>query len=151
VSTSVRHSYPDIFNGIDLSGAKILIVEDDKGAGNTLMLLLQRFGAVPLLTRSVSEALVAIHTQIFDVILLDFQMPRLTGFNFMEILRLHPDPAVSNTFVIAITTQVDDKDRILASGCNMYFSKPTNPPEFLKSLTKVIEELKNGAIANRVI
>lgn len=61
-----------------------------------------------------------------NLILMDIQMPRLDGLQATQRIRCHPDDAVANIPIIALTAQAmpGDAEHCLAAGANAYVSKP---------------------------
>jgi len=71
-----------------------------------------------------------------DLILMDIQMPVMDGFTAIKILR--DDPVTRNIRIIGVTSYAmkGDREKILASGFDAYFSKPINTrqlPELVKN------------------
>lgn len=74
-----------------------------------------------------------------DLILLDFKMPGLNGFQVCEILK--KDNETSNIPIIAITALSSNEDRkkILACGVNGYIPKPINIKQLLAAIKKCLK------------
>lgn len=75
----------------------------------------------------------------FDLILMDIQMPVMTGFEALEILKLkqYQGPIVAIT-AHSITA---DKERCLAAGFDNYFSKPIDFKAFKELLDQLSARL----------
>ena len=74
-----------------------------------------------------TEALAALGTQDFDVVLLDWNMPKLTGIDTLRAIR----KAGKTTPVIMVTTEAE-KGRVIEaikSGANDYLIKPFSPDQ----------------------
>jgi two-component system, cell cycle response regulator DivK len=114
------------------SGPTVLIVEDNE---LTLMLLidaLQYQGYTVFTTRLGGTALEFAHRHKPDVILMDIQLPDISG---MEAARqLKEDELTRMIPIIAVTAfaMSGDEKKILASGCDAYISKPFSVAELLK-------------------
>ena len=69
------------------------------------------------------------------VILLDINMPRMNGFEFLEVLR--SDPELKKTIVFVLTTSEDDEDMIRAYEHNIagYIVKTKAGTGFLEAVT----------------
>ena len=69
------------------------------------------------------------------IIILDLNMPRMSGLQFLEELRNDPD--LSNSIVFVLTTSNDDQDRSAAYGQNIagYITKSDFDTSFLDAIT----------------
>jgi CheY-like chemotaxis protein len=68
------------------------------------------------------------------LILLDLNMPKMNGIEFLEALRA--DPALANTPVVVLTTSNDDQDKIDAYNFNVagYLLKPVTFSSFCERM-----------------
>lgn len=69
-----------------------------------------------------------------DLILLDLQLPDISGFEVAG--RLKADEATRATPIIAVTAfaMQGDEQKALASGCDAYIAKPINVLDFLRTV-----------------
>ncbi len=69
------------------------------------------------------------------IILLDLNLPVLSGFQVLE--RLKADPRTANTPVIVLTTSRDSHEvsRCYGLGCNMYLTKPVDYEHFKEAIS----------------
>lgn len=69
------------------------------------------------------------------IVLLDINMPRMDGIEFLRELRA--DPALRSTTVVVLTTSNEDRDRIHAYELNVagYILKPVTFVTFVESMT----------------
>lgn len=113
---------------------KVLIVEDERPLSHALELKLQHEGFVVSVAANGRECLEQVHSQKFDVVLLDLIMPEVDGFQVLEELKHLPDaPAV---FVLSNLSQREDEERVLELGAKKFFIKSDT------SLTTIVEEVK---------
>ncbi|RME58573.1 MAG: response regulator [Caldilineae bacterium] len=72
-----------------------------------------------------------------DLILLDLNMPRMRGLEFLQAMRA--DPSLRVTPVIVLTTSNAKSDILLAYelGANSYITKPTSFDAFLETMAAV--------------
>lgn len=83
----------------------------------------------------------------FDLILMDVQMPRLDGIGAtVELIKRYPEPA-SRPVIIALTANAtsSDKQRCLDAGMSEQCSKPILPDDLLRALTFAKERLSNSS------
>lgn len=126
----------------DLSKLRILVVEDQPRVLNVMRRALAFNKANLTLADSGAKALVLVDEQKFDVILLDVQMPQLSGIDVVKHIRTHQDPQVRNTYVIAVTARANpgDREAILDAGFNEYMSKPVDLTELVRHLEQLFHE-----------
>jgi two-component system, chemotaxis family, response regulator Rcp1 len=84
-----------------------------------------------------------------DVVLLDLNLPRITGDEVLE--RLRRSPTCGKVPVIVITSSDSPRDRQSATrlGADRYFRKPTDYDEFMKLGELVEAVLASGAAASQ--
>jgi len=73
-----------------------------------------------------------------DLILMDVQLPKLSGLDVTR--RIRSDPALSEIPIIALTSFAlsGDDRRALDAGCNAYIAKPFRPRELLEMITRLV-------------
>ena len=119
---------------------KILIVDDDAEFRSHLLGVLKEEGFETDSAASAKEALAKNETKEFDVVLLDFMMPKMTGIDALqEIRRQRP-----KTKVIMITAfaTVENAVDAVRKGASDYISKPFKIRELLTTIRRVLEEAK---------
>lgn len=107
-------------NGV-LSGRNILIVEDDPAVRSIIAQLLEGEGMHFVEAANGAEAVAALGTKRFDLVLLDLKLPDDDGLNILRRLRQW-----SMVPVIILTAQSDEVDQILGLelGADDYIIKP---------------------------
>jgi len=103
----------------------VLIVDDDPIHHKLLELLADRLGIMVCLTSSCAEAVEAIRTFSFDVILMDCRMPEVDGYMCTKRIR----ELTANTKsipIIAVTANVaqENHEKCMACGMNDFLPKP---------------------------
>ncbi len=73
-----------------------------------------------------------------DLVLLDIQLPQLSGYEVTQLLRQRE--RFADTPIIAITSYAlsGDDNKALAAGCNDYIAKPYRPQQLLDCLAKYL-------------
>lgn len=115
---------------------KVLIVEDNDLNLKLLNDLLEYHGYVIFTTRRGETALDIARQHKPDLILMDIQLPDITGFEATS--RLKADEQTRTIPIIAVTAfaMSGDRAKILASGCDDYVAKPFNVTEFLQVVAR---------------
>ena len=90
------------------------------------------------------------HFRELSVILLDVQMPRMNGYEFLEQYRL--DPLLASVPVIVTTGSniSEDEERCLALGASDFVTKPYNPVIILRRIEAVIRLCESAATLQAV-
>jgi CheY-like chemotaxis protein/nitrogen-specific signal transduction histidine kinase len=135
---SVPPEAPPVSNR-PLSGAYILVIDDDPDALELLSVLLAREGADVALAASSKEARALIRARHPDVIVCDVGMPEQDGLSFMRALRSSGEHAGAFIPALALTghASAEDSRAALLAGFQMHASKPLDPPRLLDSLAKL--------------
>jgi adenylate cyclase len=111
----------------DISGGRVLVVDDDRVNRMLLTSSLEREGHRVRCAENGVEALRILRDDPCDVVLLDIVMPELDGVSVLE--RVKSDPALRDVPVIMISG-VEDTDRVVRCieiGADDYLPKPFNP------------------------
>ena len=109
-----------------LRGTRILLAEDNETNRLVASLHLSHWGVQ---VDEAEDGLVAwnrLDTTTYDAVLMDIQMPGLSGVEVTRRLRQHPDPHRAATPVLALTANAfaSDNEKYLAAGLNDYLAKP---------------------------
>lgn len=117
---------------------RLLIVDDERPARDRLRRLLAAHGGIAALdeARDGVEALAKVDTFRPDALLLDIQMPGLTG---LEVAASLPDPAPLVVFVTAFDAYAL---RAFDAGAIDYLLKPCDPARLARALARLEERLK---------
>ena len=107
------------------SQIRVLVAEDNLTNQLIIKSVLQAQGFFVDVVPNGKDALTAVSTVSYDLILMDVAMPVMNGMTATENIRELPG-AVSDIPIVALTTQArsGDRERILASGMDDYLTKP---------------------------
>jgi len=86
------------------------------------------------------EALARARKERPDLIVLDWAMPRLSGFQVLEALREEPDTAAIRVIMLTARSQQIDRSLALQQGVSAYLVKPFSPLELIQLVERVLEE-----------
>ena len=122
----------------DVRCVRILIVEDNVDAGDTLSMLLRLEGHEVLLTRSGATALEAAPAFRPEVVLCDIGLPGMDGYQVARKLRALPEfEGVTMCALTGYTPSEADRDRPRQAGFDHHFIKPLNLNTLLELLATV--------------
>jgi len=118
----------------------VMIVEDNELNLKLFHDLLDAQGYRTLQTRNGMEALRLAREQRPDLILMDIQLPEVSGLEVTKWLK--DDEALCNIPVIAVTAfaMKGDEERIRQGGCEAYISKPISIATFLDAVRRHLRE-----------
>ena len=122
---------------IDILAARILIVDDHPVNVQLLEQLLEGQGFLCIESTSSGQEACALHLQNpFDLILLDLNMPGMSGFQVMDDLREH---TLDYLPVIVLTAEPGHKLRALQAGAKDFISKPFDLLEVKTRIYNMLE------------
>lgn len=118
---------------------RILVADDNNVNQRVSMALLERQGHQVQVVGNGEDALAALATQTFDLVLMDVQMPGMDGLQATAALRRREAGSTCRVPVIALTAHAmqGDRERCLAAGMDGYVTKPVSAA----SLARPIAEL----------
>jgi len=124
-----------------LFSGKVLVVEDVEGNQKLMKILLTRMGLEVTVAEDGNQALQKALSQSFDLILMDMQIPYMSGYEVTRALRQQGN----NTPVIALTANAmkGDDQKCLQAGCDGYLAKPVDRRELLRILAKYLPGRQN--------
>ncbi|MEZ0262222.1 MAG: response regulator [Alphaproteobacteria bacterium] len=126
---------------------RILIIEDSIDAAETTRMVLEREGHDVRIASTGLEGIATAHDFKPNIILCDIGLPGIDGYQVAK--RLRQDPALSDTYVIALTGYGREKDRKLAeeAGFNEHMTKPIDFPILRRTLTQLPGRAVSGTAA----
>ena len=114
---------------VDLTGIKVLLVDDEPDARELLTEVLEQCGAVVVATHSADEAVRLIPRERPAVLLSDIGLPGEDGYKLISRVRALPPEDGGDLPAAAITAYArsDDAQRALAAGYQRHAPKPIQP------------------------
>lgn len=121
---------------------RILIVEDNPQNMRLIEMALRAKNYTLLKATNGKEALEVAKKEHPDIIIMDIQLPKMSGLEVTR--RLRKIPAFSQTPIIAITAYAmkGDREKALNAGCNAYLSKPINTRELPEVIAQMLLKQK---------
>ena len=112
---------------------RVLVAEDNAINQKVIIRLLEKLGCAATLADDGVAALEAFESGYFDVVLLDYQMPRMDGLEVARSLRARGEGP--RPLLVAMTGfgQAEDRARTAAAGFDHHLTKPVDP-KVLQSL-----------------
>ena len=112
----------------------VMIVEDNELNMKLFNDLLEGHGYITIGTRNGVEAMDLARKHRPDLILMDIQLPEVSGLDVTRWLKA--DPELKSIPVIAVTAfaMKGDEERIREGGCEAYLSKPISVAKFLETV-----------------
>ena len=121
---------------------KVLIAEDNKMNQMLLTILLDDYELKYRVANDGLEAVEAFKNSKYDIVLMDENMPNMTGLKALEqILEYEKENQLAHTPVIALTANVmqEDKDRFKDAGMDDFLAKPIDTKELERVLKKFLK------------
>nr|WP_294860391.1 ATP-binding protein [uncultured Fluviicola sp.] len=131
-------SQEDIVLVKNLDGLRVLLVEDNSINQRVILYDLNKWNVDVVCVSNAIDAIAILKDKAFDVILMDYYMPRMDGMEATKFIRSKFSEPVSSVPIIAITASamVGDQNKFIEAGMNDYISKPFNPEKLYQLLVK---------------
>jgi PAS domain S-box-containing protein len=113
---------------------RILLAEDNPVNAKLTRIVLERHSHHVRVVGSGRQAIEALRSETFDVVLMDVQMPEMDGLEATRRIRQSQD--LSEIPIVALTAHAleDDRALCLEAGMDTYVSKPVSPGELLEAI-----------------
>ena len=120
----------------NLSGTRVLAVDDEPDALESLRLILEKYGAEVRTGRSTAEGLKILEDWKPDVLLADIGMPNEDGYAFIRTVRSLSPEQGGEIFAAALTaySRTEDRVRALNAGFQMHLPKPVESSELITAV-----------------
>lgn len=127
-------------NFIDLSGLKILLIDDDRVGLKYLETVLSYFGAEVVTFPGGKYFRDDFQTIPLDLAMIDIQMPEFSGFDVAKSIRIFPE--YKNLPMLAMTANVfvEEKDRLFKEGFDELILKPFQEEKLISTLGKIFPD-----------
>jgi two-component system sensor histidine kinase/response regulator len=121
--------------------ARVLLVEDNAVNQMVAEALLKRRGFEVVVAANGREGVAAYERAVFDLVLMDIQMPEMDGFEALAAIRAIEQRTGRHTPVVALTAHAmkEDRDRCLAAGMDDYLSKPIEAARLFDIIRSVLD------------
>lgn len=116
----------------------ILVVEDNAMNLQLMSELLTHYGYKVLKADNGAQALLMVRRQHVDLILMDMQMPVMSGYEAVKVLRAEEKTAGIKIIAVTSFALAEEKDRILATGVDEFVAKPIDTREFPGLIERIL-------------
>ncbi|HAG17354.1 MAG TPA: hypothetical protein DCG69_12675 [Bacteroidales bacterium] len=125
-----------------LKDISVLVVEDNKINQIVVKQFLERWGCKPVFADNGLFALEKIKTEVFDVILMDLQMPEMDGYQATRMIRKLKNKNLQSLPIIALSASAlkEIMEKTKKIGMNGFVMKPFVPIHLFNAIKKVIKK-----------
>lgn len=116
----------------------VIIVDDEPHNLGVIELVLTHHEAVCYIADSGQRCLELLETVDVNLLLIDIQMPEMSGFDLLNIIRNHPDWRYIKAIAVTAHAMPGDRERILYAGFDGYIPKPIAPMSFIQEIQNIL-------------
>ncbi|MEG4321643.1 MULTISPECIES: PAS domain S-box protein [unclassified Microcoleus] len=135
-------------SSFNLSGIRVLAVDDDADARDLVVFLLEDCGASVTAVANAGDALKVLTQSVPDILLSDIGMPDTDGYMLLRQVRDLPPEQGGLVPAIALTAYAGEIDyqQALAAGFQRHLSKPLDPDKLVQAMLDVLVERSGQTI-----
>lgn len=122
---------------------RILLAEDNDLNLQLMSLILDQLGYDLVIARNGQEAVEKVKEQVFDLVLMDVQMPVMNGLEAAKIIKKELNSAAPKIIGLSANVFDEDRKRALESGMDDYLTKPLRMDALAKKLKYFSLNLKS--------
>jgi PAS domain S-box-containing protein len=119
-----------------LAAGRLLLVEDNPLNQEVALQLLEDAGLQADVASDGQEAVDRVAAQVYTLVLMDVQMPRLDGLDATRAIRALPGRAGLPILAMTAGTQAEERAACLAAGMNDVITKPVDPDDLYAALLR---------------
>jgi PAS domain S-box-containing protein len=121
---------------------RILLAEDNLVNQIITLKMLEKFGFRVDVVGNGNEALSAVHSLPYDLVLMDCQMPELDGYEATQKIRKNEDSKISSLPIVAMTANAlsGDREKCIEAGMDDYVTKPIKAQDLAAVIHKMVSE-----------
>ena len=129
----------------NLSGVRVLVVEDQADSQEFIALALEQAGASVITAPTAVQAFTAITQSQIDILLSDIGMADIDGYMLVRQIRALSPEQGGNVPAIALTAYAGDfnQQQAFSAGFQVHLSKPIDPEHLVKAIDQVVRRTRN--------
>ncbi|MEP0917475.1 PAS domain S-box protein [Leptolyngbya sp. DQ-M1] len=141
VEPAIEPSIEPPHQELDLTGIRVLGVDDEPDARDLLAVLLTQYGAEVLIVTSAAEVLSNLPSFQPNILVSDIGMPQVDGYTLIQQVRSLPVEQGGQIPAIALTAYAreDDHNRAINSGYQRHITKPLDPEQLVQAIITLID------------
>lgn len=128
--------------------AKVLIVEDEDSLVTLLSYNLQSEGYTVVHTPSGTDAMMMMHEERPDIVILDWMLPGLAGIEICRQIRARPETKALPVIMLTARGEEGDRIRGLQTGADDYVVKPFSVSELVARVKALLRRASPERIAD---
>ena len=122
-----------------MTNKRVLIVEDEPAIAEAVRFLLTRAGLETHVAGDGKLALTATQTSRLDLILIDLNLPKLSGLDLIRLIRAQALNAQTPILVLTARGQENDRQRVADMGATAFMAKPFQNDALVATVLALIQ------------
>ena len=122
-------------------GTRILVVEDNMTNLKLVEVVLRKYGYEVLKAADGEQAIETAIREKPDLILMDIQLPKISGYDVTKTLKSREDTADIPVIALTAKAMAGDSEKALAAGCDDYISKPLDTRELPRKIQSFLRDI----------
>jgi CheY-like chemotaxis protein len=137
----------------DLTGLRVLVVDDEPDVCDLMTIMLRTRGAEIHCVASAPEGLATLQEWRPDVLIADLYMPHIDGLSLIRDVRSLPAEQGGNTPAITVTSTglMKDVSQALALGYQLHIPKPFNQEDLVRAIAKLVQKPERVEVFSEVL
>jgi signal transduction histidine kinase/ActR/RegA family two-component response regulator len=119
---------------------QILLAEDNEINQTVIRMMLEKTGAHVTVAANGAEAVMASKQNVFDLVLMDLQMPELDGYEAFQRIRQFEQMATKPVVALTANATEEERQRVLQAGMDGFLTKPLQKD----ALDRLLAEIKSN-------
>ena len=118
---------------------RVLVVDDDTALAEMIGIVLRSEGFEPVFCADGDSALSVFRASQPDLVLLDMQLPDISGLELLRHLKQDDDVAAIPVVVVSADATTRQTEAALTSGALHYVTKPLDVADFLRRIDEILD------------
>jgi len=129
----------------------VLVVDDEAAIARVVRSTLEDAGYKARHVRDADSAFAAMRERPFDLVILDIEMPGISGLSLLELMKREPPLAAIPVILLTVRSEESYKVRGLRSGADDYLTKPFSAKELLARVEAVLRRARGGGQPSQLL